>query len=99
MNLHLDFAHQQFTRIVDFVSDKSVQISISKMVDLEVKKKLKDKVTELHKAPTKNLHLQKYFLVKPIKLEAAVESALLDFENFKMRLDVEILELQGLRSK
>ncbi|MCP4526826.1 MAG: DUF4935 domain-containing protein [Aestuariibacter sp.] len=96
MNLQLDFSHPQFDRLEELKKNQSFQIVIPRMVDLEVKQKLKNKIREIHNYLTRVQHFHKYFEVKPDALDDATNEALTDFECFKSRLNISIAEHESI---
>ena len=96
MNLQLDFSHPQFDRLEKNKKNQSFQIVIPRMVDLEVKQKLKNKNREIHNYLTRVQHFHKYFEVKPDALDDATNEALTDFECFKSRLNISIAEHESI---
>jgi hypothetical protein len=53
------------------------------MVELEIKKKLKERLTELDNSLEKYKSLPRYFKIKPCELDAEINQVSIAFEKFK----------------
>jgi hypothetical protein len=92
VNLQLDFNHPQFERLEELKNNIEFQLSIPKMVELEVRKKLKEKLDEFHNTLSKNPSLFEYYQIAPCSHETAIKAANIAFDKFKEKHDVKVLE-------
>jgi len=91
LNLQFDLNHSLFERLEELKKHFSFQLAIPKMVELEVKKKLKEKLGELHKTISKNSSLCEYFQINPCSLDMSIQTANTAFDKFKVKYDVRVL--------
>jgi hypothetical protein len=92
VNLQLDFNHPQFERLEELKNNIKFQLSIPKMVELEVRKKLKEKLDEFHNTLSKNPSLFEYYQIAPCSHDTAIKAANIAFDKFKEKHDVKVLE-------
>lgn len=93
LNLQLNFKHPQFKQLIDLRKHHDFLIVIPKLVELEVKKKLKENVTDLFNNISKNTITSEYLGINSVpNLGDAIERANLAFEQFIFDFGVEVID-------
>lgn len=97
LSLQLNFKHPQFRRLIDLRKYYDFQLVIPKLVELEVRKKLKESVTDLFNHVSKNKITSEYLGINSTpNLSDAIERANLAFEHFIFEYEVHLADHSGV---